>query len=116
MEQGIRFESRKVRVDRGSGDGIEAEARSKRYAALGEMCRKNEVTLLLTAHHEDDQVETVLMHLMRGTGIAGLAGMDSVTQAPELLGDTKTWVGRPFLSLSREELGFVGQGKKSFLC
>ncbi len=111
MEQGIRFESRKVRVDRGSGDGIEAEARSKRYAALGEMCRKNEVTLLLTAHHEDDQVETVLMHLMRGTGIAGLAGMDSVTQAPELLGDTKTWVGRPFLSLSREELASWAKAK-----
>ncbi len=116
MEQGIRFESRKVKVKRGSGDGIEAEARAKRYAALGEMCRKHQITLLLTAHHEDDQVETVLMHLMRGTGIAGLAGMDWVTQAPELLGDTKTWVGRPFLSLSREELAsWAGKRKLTYV-
>ncbi len=100
----IPFESRRVQVDRHARNGMEADARLKRYAALGEMCRKNQVTLLLTAHHQDDQIETVLFHLMRGTGIAGLCGMDAVIRAPELLEDTIPFLGRPLLSLSRDSL------------
>ncbi len=101
---GVWFESRRVQVDRHSKNGVEADARSKRYAALGEMCRKHQVTLLLTAHHQDDQVETVLFHLMRGTGMAGLSGMDSVACIPELKKDRVIFLGRPLLSLSRKSL------------
>lgn len=100
----IPFDSRRVQLDRKSGDGIEAEAREKRYRALGEMCREHDIPLLLTAHHEDDQVETVLLQLMRGAGVAGLSGMETSSHSPELLGDEKLILGRPLLSVSRKEL------------
>lgn len=101
---GISFNSRRVKIDRENGEGIEAEARAKRYRALGEMCREHDIPLLLTAHHEDDQVETVLLQLMRGAGVAGLSGMEASGHSPELLGDEKLILGRPLLSVSRKEL------------
>jgi tRNA(Ile)-lysidine synthase len=60
-----------VRNDRGKG--LEAEAREVRYAALRQVLRPGE--WLLTAHHADDQLETVLLHLFRGSGVSGLAGI-----------------------------------------
>lgn len=101
---GVSFDSQRVQIDRQSGDGIEAEAREKRYRALGEMCRKHDIPLLLTAHHEDDQVETVLLQLMRGAGVAGLSGMEASSHSPELPGDETLVLGRPLLSVSRKEL------------
>lgn len=101
---GIPFESRRVQVNRHDKDGIEADARAKRYAALGEMCRENRVSLLLTAHHQDDQIETVLFHMMRGTGMAGLSGMAAISHAPDLLKDETICLGRPLLSVSRRSL------------
>ena len=64
-----------VRVDvaRDGGRGLEAAAREARYGALRSLLRADE--WLLTAHHADDQLETVLLHLLRGSGIAGLAGI-----------------------------------------
>lgn len=104
QQLGVSFDCRKVKVDRKSSDGIEADARLKRYQALGEMCREHGVPLLLTAHHEDDQVETVLLQLMRGAGVAGLSGMEASGHSPELFGDNKLVLGRPLLSVSRSEL------------
>ncbi len=101
---GVSFNGRRVKIDRENGDGIEAEAREKRYFALGEMCREHDIPLLLTAHHEDDQVETVLLQLMRGAGVAGLSGMEASSRSPELLGDEKLVLGRPLLSVSRKGL------------
>ena len=102
-ERNIGFDSRRVVVDRQSGQGIEAEARRQRYIALNALCRKHGVQLLLTAHHQDDQVETVLMQLMRGTGIAGMAGMAPVAPMPESSPENR-YLGRPLLSISRERL------------
>ncbi|HJY40249.1 MAG TPA: tRNA lysidine(34) synthetase TilS, partial [Steroidobacteraceae bacterium] len=56
--------------------GVEAAAREARYAALREILKPNEV--LLTAHHADDQLETMLLALMRGAGLRGLSGVPSV--------------------------------------
>ncbi|HKQ82366.1 MAG TPA: tRNA lysidine(34) synthetase TilS [Steroidobacteraceae bacterium] len=70
---GIEFERCDVTLTDTARQGVEAAARDARYAALRERLRKGEV--LLTAHHADDQAETLLLALMRGTGVRGLAGM-----------------------------------------
>ncbi len=57
------------------GVGIEEAARRERYLALASVARRLGTDLLATAHHQDDQVETVLLHLMRGSGLHGASGM-----------------------------------------
>lgn len=101
---GIRFDSRRVTLSDSRSDGVEQAARISRYAALGELCREHGVQLLLTAHHLDDQAETVLLQLLRGSGVAGLCGMEMANTAPELLGDSSLLVARPLLGVSRADL------------
>lgn len=100
---GVAVDHRRVQVDK-RGAGTEAAARKLRYRALGEMCREHGATLLLTAHHLDDQAETVLLQLLRGSGPAGLSGMDAANSAPALLGNPELVMARPLLALSRAEL------------
>jgi tRNA(Ile)-lysidine synthase len=100
---GLGFDVRHVQVD-AAGAGTEAAARKLRYRALGDMCRAHGATLLLTAHHLDDQAETVLLQLLRGSGTAGLSGMDAANAAPELLGNPDLVMARPLLPLARAEL------------
>ena len=73
------------------------------------MARAHRVALLLTAHHEDDQAETVLLQLLRGSGVAGLSGMDHLNRAPSLLGDDSLWMARPLLTSTRRELEQIGR-------
>lgn len=87
-----------------SGDGIEQGARLQRYQALGNLCRAHDAGVLLTAHHLDDQAETVLLQLLRGAGVAGLGGMEVASTAPGLLGDSGILLGRPLLEVSRAAL------------
>lgn len=56
-------------------DAAQADARAARYEALTEWCRHHGLTRLATAHHIDDQAETLLLRLARGAGLAGLAGI-----------------------------------------
>jgi tRNA(Ile)-lysidine synthase len=100
---GVEFDYRDVAVEKGRS-GVEAAARKQRYAALGEMCRTHGAELLLTAHHLDDQAETVLLQLFRGSGPAGLSGMDASNRAPGLLGDAGLVIARPLLAVARTEL------------
>ena len=85
-----------VQVRRGSGSGLEAAAREARHAALAAGLREGE--LLLFAHHRDDQVETVLLKLLRGAGPEGLAGMRVLRR----FGRGQLW--RPLLELPRQQL------------
>lgn len=87
---------RRVTVPRTRGSSLEAEARRVRYEALTQGLRRDE--WLVTAHHEDDQLETLLLQLMRGAGVAGLAAMprDAVFGAGRLV--------RPLLHESRAKL------------
>jgi tRNA(Ile)-lysidine synthase len=103
FDLGIPFDWRAVVVAKGKS-GIEAAARKQRYAALGEMCRAHGAGVLLTAHHLDDQVETVLLQLLRGSGPAGLSGMDPANRAPGLLGNERLAVARPLLGVARADL------------
>lgn len=69
----ISFQKIAVQIDSSARQGIEAVARQKRYQAL---CHSvDDQTVLLTAHHQRDQVETFLLNLARGAGVAGLAAM-----------------------------------------
>ncbi len=72
-ELGVAFGSQRVQLDSIADDGLEAAARHARYAALKQRLAPGEV--LLTAHHLDDQAETVLLQLLRGAGVHGLAGI-----------------------------------------
>lgn len=103
-ELGIAFHAIRVNVDLTSGLGLEAGARKERYAALGQLCITHGVSHLMTAHHQDDQAETILMQMLRGSGLAGLSGMDLSNVAPGLLGDPALLIVRPLLEASREEL------------
>ncbi len=70
---GVPLVVRRLRLVVARGASLEAVARAARYGALGAALAPGEV--LLTAHHEDDQLETLLLQLMRGAGVAGLAAM-----------------------------------------
>ena len=86
----------RVQVDTSKGDGVEAAARRARYDALATHLHEGE--WLLLGHHRDDQVETVLLKLLRGAGPDGLGGM----RALRPFGSGQLW--RPLLSLSRQQL------------
>lgn len=70
---GVGYLERAVTVDVESGTGQEAAAREARYAVLQSLMLPGDC--LLSAHHEEDQAETLLLNLMRGSGVAGLAGI-----------------------------------------
>ena len=93
---GVEYRAVRVAVERASGEGLEAAARVARYRALGELVAPGE--WLLTAHHADDQLETLLLRLLRGTGVRGLRGI--IDFAPFGAG----WLGRPLLAFTRDAL------------
>lgn len=80
---------------------IQEQARSVRYGALAAWLRDRELGALLTAHHLDDQAETMLMRLNRGSGVRGLAGMRRRSPLP---GDPDQLLVRPLLGWRRCEL------------
>lgn len=79
-----------------AGESVEAIAREARYAAFSRYLQAGDI--LLTAHHQDDQAETLLLHLMRGSGVDGLAAMPGIR--PLAAGR----LARPLLAFSRTEL------------
>ena len=95
-ELDVEFVGLNVTVDLDSGLGPEAAARAQRYDALRPLVASGD--WLISAHHRDDQAETLLLNLMRGSGPAGLAGIGEVQ--PFAAG----WLVRPMLSYSRSEL------------
>ncbi|MEZ5926635.1 MAG: tRNA lysidine(34) synthetase TilS [Hyphomicrobiaceae bacterium] len=78
--------------------GIQEAARAARYRLLGEAARRHGLDGLVTAHTEDDQAETLLMRLARGSGLDGLAGMANATR----IGDSS--VRRPLLGVAKSRL------------
>lgn len=98
------FETAYIQLANINEEGIESAARKKRYAALGDLCRRHQVEIILTAHHQDDQAETMLLQLLRGTGVAGLCGMQQCHRAAGLLENDSLLLARPLLECNRAEL------------
>ena len=88
-----------LRVTVGAGN-IQSMARRARYAELARWAERRGLSAVATAHHADDQGETLLMRLNRGSGVAGLAG---VREAGTLPGTAIPLI-RPFLGFRRSEL------------
>ena len=83
---------------------LQANARAARYAALGEWADARGLTAIVTAHHADDQAETLLMRLSRGSGVRGLAGMRGAATVP---GHMDLPLLRPLLGWRKAELEAV---------
>jgi len=86
----------RVHVRIAARESLEANARTARYAAITQLLAAND--LVLTAQHADDQAETVLLQLLRGAGVAGLAAMPTLSR----LGNG--WLCRPLLAYTRAQL------------
>ncbi|WP_047049959.1 tRNA lysidine(34) synthetase TilS [Vibrio mexicanus] len=93
-----------VQLDLNNGDSIEQQARQKRYQALSQHIGDNDV--LLTGQHADDQLETFLLALKRGSGPKGLSSM------PQCAPFGKGFIVRPLLQVARSELEAYAQSQK----
>lgn len=99
----VTVERRDVAAYRGQrGGSLEEAAREVRYGFLAEVAEKVGASKVVVGHTQDDQVETILMHLLRGAGIAGLRGLQprSTLQFGER---GQLEVVRPLLELTRQE-------------
>ena len=92
LQQDIEFKSIDINIKTSSN--VEENARKKRYNSLKSELSKNEV--LCTAHHQEDQSETFLLQLFRGSGVAGLASM------PKMKSFADAFLYRPFLNISKQ--------------
>lgn len=97
-EWGIRFYKFRVdapKIAKEKGISLESAAREARYGVFKTLLKKGLIDKIALAHHISDQAETILMHLFRGTGIAGAKGMNAISD--------KVYV-RPFLNTTKDEI------------
>ena len=92
QKQEIGFKSIDINIKNSSN--VEENARKKRYNSLKSELSENEI--LCTAHHQEDQSETFLLQLFRGSGVAGLASM------PKMKNFADSFLYRPFLNISKQ--------------
>lgn len=93
---GIAFHSEAVSISNAAGESLEARAREARYRTFRELIKSGDC--LMTAHHQDDQAETLLLQLLRGAGPHGLAAMPLCTAFAE------GHHARPLLDTSRADI------------
>lgn len=93
---GVRFRAR--RVDLAPGSNLEERAREVRYAVLAEEAARDRVRVLLTGHHSDDGLETLLLRWIRGSTLAGLHGPTERSRLGNLL------LVRPLIGMRRAEI------------
>jgi tRNA(Ile)-lysidine synthase len=95
--RGIPFAALDVKVAPGN---LQAQARTARYATLAAWVQASGLGALATAHHADDQAETLLLRMNRGSGLSGLAGVRSAS----LIENTEVLLLRPLLGWRKAEL------------
>jgi len=86
---GLKFDSRKVKLGKNASEAL---AREKRYEFLLAICKKNNASGIITAHHLDDRIETALFNYHRGTGRRGLVPFNNSN------------ILRPFINISRQDI------------
>ncbi|MBU0669089.1 MAG: tRNA lysidine(34) synthetase TilS [Alphaproteobacteria bacterium] len=99
----VAHETLRVEVEAGN---LQSQARAARYQALGEWMARRDLPALATAHHADDQAETLLMRLNRGSGLPGLAGVRPSGTVP----GAKGRLLRPLLGWRKSELEALVRG------
>lgn len=92
----IDFADHSIQINSSSHDSLEELARDGRYTVFAGLMGSQD--LLCTAHHQDDQAETVLLQMLRGSGPKGLAAM------PRIKPFAQGWHARPLLDFTRDEL------------
>ena len=83
---------------------IQSHARMVRYELLLNYCSKHKIKFIMTGHHKDDQIETFLIRLSRGSGIQGLSSMNKMTKL-----NKETKLFRPLLEVNKEDLIFLAK-------
>ena len=83
---------------------IQSNARKIRYSLILKYCLKHKIRYVLTAHHQDDQIENFLIRLFRGSGIVGLSSMAEENQLVK-----KLKVVRPLLTIEKKQLKHVAK-------
>ena len=96
----IEFHSEKVKINEKTSLGIEGEARKLRYKAI----KETQKDIVALGHHQNDQAETLMLQLLRGAGLKGLAAM------PEFDSKRKFW--RPLLYIKKDTLEKYAKDKK----
>ena len=95
LNMNVEFVGERVLLNKESGS-LENAARNARYDVFEKHCTTRDVLLL--AHHQDDQIETFMMRLMRGSGLTGLSSMQAVRPFAQAM------ILRPWLHVSRKQL------------
>lgn len=109
-ERGVELVVQRIAIDARDSDGVEAAARSRRYEALRSAALRAGASAVLLAHHQDDQAETLLLQLLRGAGVHGLAAMPAVRTGGGLC-----WL-RPLLDVPRRDIDtFVRKRKLAYV-
>ena len=85
-------------------NNIQSKAREIRYQLLSNFCKKKNINYLMTAHHSEDQVETFLIRLSRGSGVQGLSSMKIVTKLKSNLK-----IVRPLLDVKKKDLMHISK-------
>lgn len=106
----VTFVAQRLADKPAAGESVEAWARQARYTALRMMAVERGATVVLLAHHQRDQAETLMLQALRGAGVAGLSGMPR-----EAMRDGITWL-RPWLGMPREVIDtYVRRHRLSFI-
>lgn len=99
----------------GKGISIEMAARELRYAWFAEVCRQYGYAGVSVAHHSEDNAETLLLNMVRGTGLKGLSGMKQFSVLPFAGEEDRLYLIRPLLGFTRKQIeGYVFARKLTY--
>lgn len=94
-----------------SGNSVETEARERRYAFFERIMLEHDIPILVTAHHAEDQIESIMLHILRGSGIQGLCGMSDCRALSNGL-----FLVRPLLHTEKDDiLSYCAQNNIEFV-